>query len=106
MRLRILILLTAIASVLTIWAWMNNTFQIDFAATKNRHLINEKRNEIVRTMNIDSLREKSLQVIDKMNDRNRKQNHIATKVERLLSVTILLNLISLAVVLLEIQKRK
>jgi hypothetical protein len=65
MRLKVLVMISVVTIILMTWAWTNNTFQLNMAGFKNR-LIHERTMEITTINNIDSLKQKTLQLIDQL----------------------------------------
>jgi hypothetical protein len=106
MRLKILILISVLTLMLTFWAWSTNPFQLDIAATKNRRLIHERTKEITAMTNIDSLKQRTFQIINQLDKRNLKKDQIVMNVQNLLTVTILLNVVSITLLVVEIRRRK
>ncbi len=106
MRLKVLLVFSLLTAALTIWAWADNPFQLDIAATKNRRLIYERTKEIEAASDIDSLRQKTFQIINQLDKRNLERDQIVVRVQNLLTVTILLNVISITLLIVEMRRRK
>src|SRR5687768_12283336 len=90
MRGKVLVMISVVTIILMTWAWMNNTFQLNMAGSKNTRLLYERTKEITKTNNIDSLKQKTLQLIDQLEKQNVERGETAVDVQNLLAITIIL----------------
>lgn len=86
MRQRIIFTLLTILTILLCWTWYENTFAIDFFATKNRHLRNQKRIEIMNEDNIDSVRQQAITILDNYELGHSMTDKAVIKVQNMLTV--------------------
>src|SRR5579872_1954767 len=79
MRLKILALLSLISIAIASYGLYSNLTHVDFFATKNSYLHNEKRIELLKQQNVDSLRATALKILDSNEIyRTRGSEHIMT----------------------------
>jgi hypothetical protein len=105
MRLTVLFILLTITAILTISTIYHNSFQIDFAATKNNHLTNQRKAEIMGESNVDSLRQRAISAWDSLDQRRKETDLRANKIQVLLVWTLVSIVGSLAMIVVEILKR-
>lgn len=85
MRQKTLIIILVISTIIAGWAWYENTLAIDFFVTKNHHLTNRKKAEIMNEKNIDTLRKKSIDIIDNFESHRRLVDKRAVKAQNMLA---------------------
>ena len=105
MRQKILIILLTLLTILTSWTWYENTFAIDFFETKNRHLRNQKRIEIMNEDNIDSVRQKAVKILDNYEQRHSVSDKTIVKVQNMLTVTTCVTFLTLLLSIFEFRKK-
>jgi len=79
LRLKMLLILNLITTGLLIYSWIQNSYQIDFAATKNRHLRNQLIQGIKNTNDIDSVKFKAIQIVEGIGQKEINDNNRAMK---------------------------
>ena len=104
MRYKIIIALLVSLTILTCWTWYENTFAIDFFATKNHHLRNQKRIEIMKETNIDSVRQKAVEILDNYEQGLSITDKAILKVQSMVTVTIGVTFLILILSVFEFRK--
>lgn len=102
---KILITLLTFLTILTIWAWYMNIYRFDFFSTKNRHLRNQQRIEIIAEKNIDSLRQKAVKVLDDYEQHRSESDKASIETQNLLMGTACLTFLSLILLIFELRKK-
>lgn len=105
-RIKVLGVLLVILTTLTIWSWVTNTNNLDIAATKNAHYQNTLRVKLNQSNDPEFLKRQGLEFLDMMNKRTEDRNRIAGNVQKLLTWTTLLTILSLIIVTTEIMVRR
>jgi hypothetical protein len=105
MRQKILVILLTLLTILTSWTWYENTYRIDFFATKNRHLRNQKRIEIINEGNIDSLRQKAVKILDNYEQHHDQSDKAVLEIQDMLTLTTCLTLLTLILLIFEFRKK-
>lgn len=106
MRHKIIFILLVILTILSCWTWYENTFAIDFFATKNRHLRNQKKIEIINEDNIDSVRQKAITILDNYESGHSMTDKTVIGVQKMLTVTTCVTFLTLMLSAFELFRRK
>jgi hypothetical protein len=104
LRLKILLILSLISIGMIIYSWIQNSYQIDFFATKNHHIRALMIYDMQQSNNIDSVKNKALEIVNlndkiKISDSNR-----AIKESKVLVYLFLTLLIIVILIIIEIKK--
>jgi hypothetical protein len=105
MRRKIIIALLALLTILICWTWYENTFAIDWFATKNHHLRNQKRIEIMNEPDIDFVRQKAVKILDNYELGHSKTDKTIIKVQNILTLTACLTFLTLIVAIFEFRRK-
>jgi molybdopterin converting factor small subunit len=106
MRLKILLFTVTLTTILVTCAWYENTFRINYFATKNRHLISQRKIEIMNETNVDSLRQKAIKIYDNVAERHGEKDLIVERIQGLLTWASILAIGSVIILLFEIWNDK
>ena len=104
-RHKMLLILSLISTGLLIYSWIQNSYQIDFAATKNRHLRNQMIQELKETNDIDSVKIKAIQIVENIGHKTNNDNNRAI-IESKIQIGIFCLLLMINVLIIIEIKRK
>ena len=105
-RIKALGVLLVILTTLTIWSWVTNSYNLDITTTKNAYYQNTLRVKLNQSNDPEFLRRQGLEFLEMMNKRSEDRNRIAGHVQKLLTWTTLLAVLSLIILATEIMVRR
>lgn len=106
MRQKFIIILLSLSTILTCWIWYENTFAIDYFATKNRHVRSQRRIEILNENNVDSVRQKALKILDNYEHGHSSTDRTIIKVQKMLTVSLSVTFLALILSAFEFRRKK
>ncbi len=105
LRLKILLLLSLLSTGLIVYSWIQNTYQIDFFATKNRHLRIQMIQELKENNDIDSVKVKAIQIVENIGQNANKDSKRAIKESKIQIGIFCLLLIVNVLIIIEIRNK-
>lgn len=90
---------------LLVYSWMLNTYQIEFAVTKNQHYHNRIIQDIKDSNDIDSVKIQAIKFMEGIHNHKVRKNNRAILESKVQALTIFLLLILLALIMVELKKR-
>jgi hypothetical protein len=90
---------------LIVYSWIQNTYQIDYFATKNRHLRNQMIQELKETNDIDSVKVMAIQIVGNIGQKANMDSKRAIKESKIQIGIFCLLLIINVLILIEIRNK-
>lgn len=97
--------LSLLSTGLIVYSWIQNTYQIDYFATKNRHLRNQMIQELKETNDIDSVKFKAIKIVENIGQKANKDSKRAIKESKVQIGIFCLLLIINVLILIEIKNK-
>ncbi len=105
LRLKILLILSLVSTGMIVYSWIQNSYQIDYFATKNRHLRNQMIQELKATNDIDSVKVKAIQIVENIGQNANKDSKRAIKESKIQIGIICLLLIINVLIIIEMKRK-
>ena len=90
----------------TVFAWIENTYQIDFLISKSDHYLNRWRSDIETSQDTEHLREKALEYLDSVKEIKAARTMHGNKILTLLLFSAATSFLALIICSIAILKRK
>lgn len=105
LRLKILLVLIILSTSFTIWAWLKNLNNIDFAHTKNKALDSELRIKIENSTDTSFIKHRYFDLLNNRSQQRKTVSDTAINIQNLMALSTLISALSICLVLLELSNK-